>query len=406
MSSDRRDAGQAVVALPPAAVIETIAGDVAGVRARYAAGHRHGRLQLAAVRSWDPADLALAACEPRAQAVAPETWGFLDVETTGLGTGAGVLVFLVGLAGWDGGDFVVEQYWLRDIGEEPAFLDAVAARLGSFAGVVSFNGKAFDVPLLRTRAALVRRGALAVPLHVDLLHVARRLWRHRVPERRLGRLEADLLGFVRHDDIAGAEVPAIYHECLRRGRWDLLEPVLRHNRDDLLSLCALVPVATAFLAQGRDADAPGDDRLCVARVFERAGHTAAARDLYAGAAASGASPAVQRASLERLARLQKRMGTKEAAREAWMRLAALAPSLAQPYEELAKLAEHRDRDPVRALAWVERGLASAVLDDAQSQAFRHRRARLEHKLRRRPPAGPGHPGVPDAAPDFFLEVWT
>src|SRR5918992_4842624 len=51
----------------------------------------------------------------------------LDTETTGLGTGAGTLAFLVGIGIWDGDRFRVRQLLLPDQPDEPALLDAVAA---------------------------------------------------------------------------------------------------------------------------------------------------------------------------------------------------------------------------------------------------------------------------------------
>src|SRR3990170_1862084 len=53
----------------------------------------------------------------------------LDTETTGLATGAGTVVFLVGLGRWDGQRFRVTQLFLPDHADEPAFLGILAAEL-------------------------------------------------------------------------------------------------------------------------------------------------------------------------------------------------------------------------------------------------------------------------------------
>ncbi|HET7678073.1 MAG TPA: ribonuclease H-like domain-containing protein, partial [Candidatus Limnocylindrales bacterium] len=90
----------------------------------------------------------------------------LDTETTGLGTAAGTLVFLVGLGSWDGQRFVVRQYLLPDHPDEPAFLDAVAAAIPDGAWLVTYNGRGFDWPLLVTRFRMQRRPP---PLHAGHL---------------------------------------------------------------------------------------------------------------------------------------------------------------------------------------------------------------------------------------------
>ena len=53
--------------------------------------------------------------------------------------------------------------------ERVADLDRGASML------VTFNGKSFDLPLLRTRWVLARIEAPREPPHLDLVHVARRL---------------------------------------------------------------------------------------------------------------------------------------------------------------------------------------------------------------------------------------
>src|SRR5688572_10480027 len=76
----------------------------------------------------------------------------LDLETTGLAGGTGTLAFLVGLGRFDdAGRFSVEQLLLGSPAHEPAMLDALEAVLAGVTLLVSFNGRSFDVPLLRTR---------------------------------------------------------------------------------------------------------------------------------------------------------------------------------------------------------------------------------------------------------------
>src|SRR5438445_12061729 len=120
----------------------------------------------------------------------PSQWLFLDTETTGLAGGTGTYAFLIGLAWWESGALQVEQFFMRDFGDEHAILHEVASRLAERHVLVTFNGKSFDWPLLENRFTMKR--SIAVPslaAHLDLLHPARALWRLRLGSVRLVELE-------------------------------------------------------------------------------------------------------------------------------------------------------------------------------------------------------------------------
>src|SRR5207244_1041051 len=83
---------------------------------------------------------------------------------------------LVGGAGQAEGDrFVVRQFFMRDLNEEPALLAALAPLVARADGLVTYNGSGFDVPLLETRFVLARRRWPDL-WHLDLLAPARRVW--------------------------------------------------------------------------------------------------------------------------------------------------------------------------------------------------------------------------------------
>ena len=86
--------------------------------------------------------------QPRAEAMSPRAlrliapdsgeavsdigqWLFLDTETTGLAGGTGTYAFLVGLGWWEEDGFVVEQFFMRNHGEEPSLLLDVLERLAA-----------------------------------------------------------------------------------------------------------------------------------------------------------------------------------------------------------------------------------------------------------------------------------
>ena len=110
---------------------------------------------------------------------------FLDTETTGLAGGTGTCAFLIGIGAVEGSQFAVRQFFLRDYPEEKATLAALTKALENDDGLVTFNGKTFDIPLLETRYALARlKSPFGRLLHLDLLHPARRMWKLRLEKLR------------------------------------------------------------------------------------------------------------------------------------------------------------------------------------------------------------------------------
>ncbi|MCT8337115.1 exonuclease [Methanoculleus sp. Afa-1] len=171
---------------------------------------------------------------------APEEFVFLDIETLGLSSRP---VFLIGLGRVSGGTISVRQYLSRSVGEEAATLAAVLPDLeAEGAALVTFNGRAFDVPYIRDR--LARHGIradLALP-HFDVLHFARGRWRNSLGSCRLGALEEGVLGLAREDDVPSRMVPEFYETYRRTRNPGPLVPVVEHNRQDIVSLARLFAV--------------------------------------------------------------------------------------------------------------------------------------------------------------------
>ena len=219
---------------------------------RLAASHRMGRVSLLPARDASSELLALLALDPSLAACDPSRALYLDTETTGLAGGAGTVAFLVGLAYWDGDvaagnrGLMIEQILVRRLGEEAPMLEHVAARIRDASMLISYNGKSFDLPLIRTRFVMAKVEAPDEPPHFDLLHVARRLHRARLRARtdqatcKLTTLEKLILGFERHDDVPSADVSAHYLHFLRTGETKALLGVVEHNAWDVIAMAALV----------------------------------------------------------------------------------------------------------------------------------------------------------------------
>jgi len=316
---------------------------------------------------------------------------FIDLETTGLAGGTGTVPFLVGMGFFRGDRFVVTQYFLGELGEEERMIGDLARFFeeGGFRSVVTYNGKAFDVPLLETRFVLARRVYRLSDLpHLDFLFSARHLWKHKHESCRLFHLAREVVNAGRTEDIPSAEIPYRYFDYLRTGNFDLIEPILYHNVEDILSLLGLV-VAGAELFAGHASPGREDegalpdplDLFGVARILESVGDTERSVALFERALGGGL-PSVVEASLKRKLSLHfKRSAEWEKAVSLWKDLSSDDQLFC--FRELAVYYEHRTRNFAEALRISEEGLTLAVrVSDPFESDFRRRIERLNAKMKK------------------------
>jgi tetratricopeptide (TPR) repeat protein len=270
---------------------------------------------------------------------------YIDTETTGLSGGSGTLPFLIGMARFEGRELVVEQLLLERPGHEAAMLLRLAEEITRSSCIVSYNGKSFDWPLLRTRFILNRVPAPRVPAHLDLLHCARRVYKRRLGAVRLVHLEEQILGFTRVDDISGELIPQTYLGFLR-GQVPARElvPIVDHNRHDLVALAAMQgELVRRFRAL--DASQDARDQLGFARVAARASDAQRALSFAHGAAEADVRGELAPEALYLAGELKLKQGDVEGARAAYLQSAESAPAhseqAARAHLALAKLLEHR-----------------------------------------------------------------
>lgn len=335
----------------PGDVADTEFGPLHTLVRRYGHVHRHGDAAIEPARDVTGSLLARLALDETLGDVDASRLVFLDTETTGLAGGTGTIPFLIGVGYFDGSAFVVEQWLLRRFGEEMPMLAALEARLASASGIVTYNGKSFDWPLLRTRYVLHRRRAPVVPAHVDLLHCARRLVKHRVSSTRLVELERALLGHVRVDDIDGALIPEVFMQLARHGHHPDVPRVLDHNAMDLVAMPALLARLAAQLT-GTLEGAAGEDHLACTRVLSRAGDEDGVMRFASFASEAGDDDPAAHALLiaARHARSRGEVAETRALLERAHARATLDLTRAHVALALSKHFEHRERDLERAVA--------------------------------------------------------
>lgn len=315
---------------------------------------------------------------------------FLDTETTGLSGGAGTIAFLVGVGYFDEEQFTVLQYFLRSPDDEPAMLTALEEQVGRRPGVVSFNGRSFDLPLLENRYILNRKPPpfLDVP-HFDLLHPSRRLWRDLLDSCSLVSLERNVLGVVRDQaDVPSSVIPLIYRDYLRTGNAVEMPRIFYHNQVDVVSMVTLATrLCTAFERPSVELG-HGIEWLSLGRWYEGLGLTAEADRAYRRAIEFDLEEESLRTALFRLGRLLKRAGRREEAAVAWRQLAALEKDGVQGHVELAKYCEWYTRELEQAAEWTRRALSLVGSWPRGRRAkvhheLIHRLARLERKICRK-----------------------
>ncbi|MCL6430046.1 MAG: ribonuclease H-like domain-containing protein, partial [Anaerolineae bacterium] len=363
----------------PGVEVETEEGACFLSETRYPREHRHGQMPVGAVLEHRPSALRLLLGEADSFETDFHGLAFLDTETTGLAGGTGTYAFLVGVGRFEEDEFVVRQYFMRDIPEEPAMLALVRRVLSDCRGLVTFNGRVFDWPLLETRFAMNRQPPpLVNAYHLDLLVPARRLWRRRLKSCALSSLEEHVLCVQRSgNDVPGWAIPGLYRDFLQWGRAEPMRQVFYHNAHDILSLATLAAWLCATLSEPLHALSHGEDLLSLAQRREVDGDLASATELYERCLRCQLAPEERHAAMHRLARLYRRAGRAEDAVALWHALAEERD--VEACIALAKYYEHTVRDLARARTLTTRALA---LLGQQPRPDRRRLAEAERRLGR------------------------
>ena len=352
----------------------------------YDSDYRHG---WAPLETDAPLNLMAAwAKDSRLLEMSLESFIFLDTETSGLSGGTGTYAFLVGAGRFEqnasGRTFRLLQFFMRDPGEEAALLEALTDFLAPCEALVTYNGKAFDAPLLKTRYIL---HDIPIPFedyaHVDLLHLARRLWRDRLPSRTLKYIEENVLGAPRtSEEVPGYEIPWLYFDYLRTGDVSEMKGIFYHNAMDIVALAAMFGLTVSMLHNPFDDELiqHGLDVIALAKLHEDLDQWDRAARLYERGLEMDLGEEDFWKAVHRLSVLQKKRGDLGSAVELWKQAAAQGHVYA--YVELAKHYEHRERDYQQAQKWAAAAMEQVKSGELPAYIREHWQPQLEHRLKR------------------------
>lgn len=365
----------------PGRIHSTRSGETFIVETTFPAEYHHGHaplglsVSLATIADW--------AKEARIGQCQPGKMVFLDIETTGLSGGTGTYAFLVGLGRFQGDGFALTQIFMRDPAEEEAVLDALTQFLQPLDALVTFNGKAFDAPVLRSRYIV---NGHSIPFldaaHLDLLPLARRLWRERLESRALGSLETNILGATRsEEDIPGWLIPQMYFDYVRSGDARPLKGVFYHNAMDVVAMAALLSHTAQMLDRPLVFAAEhGLDLIAIGRLFEDLGRFDEAVSLYSRGVEDSVPEAILNETIRRLSFVQRRRGDIPATLELWRQAAKTRQVYA--FVELAKYYEHKMGDYAEAERQTRAALVLVRAPDYPVGAGKRWLKDLDHRLTR------------------------
>jgi len=304
---------------------------------------------------------------------------FLDTETSGLSGGTGTFAFLVGIGTFTDLGFRLQQFVIRDPTEENAMLLHLTNIVKPQSVFVTFNGKSFDIPLLSNRLVVNRIPAnIRENSHVDMLHLARKIWRHQLPSCSLKDLERDILGMERSDEeVPGWMIPEIYFEYLRTGEADRLGNVVYHNAQDIVSLAALFIHLSDMLEKNSSMDTYSvSDLLAIGKIFMETGSIDLAKQVFLTSLERADAGNEKIALNNLLGRIYKAECKSQHAVQYWME--AGNNGSIEACIELAMFNEHKSRDPHTALQWAENAL---TLLSGQSTTYYSKTVKVELEKR-------------------------
>lgn len=283
----------------------------------------------------------------------PNQLFFFDTETTGLGGGVGNTIFILGHAHLKDNEFILTQHILPHPGAEVPLYHSFLSDV-NYRTLVTYNGKSFDWPQVKTRHTLVREHVPKLPEfgHFDLYHGARRIWKHKLERMKLAIVEKEVLGVNRVDDVPGFLAPMIYFDYVERKDPEGMLKILKHNEIDILSLITLY-THLSFQILGIDKSQTIEEKYELGKWFSSLGEISFAKEVYHDIEKDDKKVSI--ASQLQLGYIYKKQKKLD---ESLLYFQAVAHSNIVEFQieacvEAAKIVEHHEKDFSKALNFCE-----------------------------------------------------
>ncbi|MDG5470606.1 ribonuclease H-like domain-containing protein [Jeotgalibacillus sp. ET6] len=349
---------------------------------RYPLTFKQGRYELGecfkAVEAWNNSDYKHPLSAKRHSL---KDLFFFDTETTGL-RGVGSTIFMLGYAQFTDSEVILKQHVLTHPGYEVplylSFLENV-----DYSTLVTYNGKSFDWPQVKSRHTLIRDHVPKLPEtgHFDLYHASRRLWKHKMESVKLTDVEKHILKFERQDDLPGYLAPAIYFDFVERKHPEGIIKVLDHNEKDILSLISLYTHIT-FQLLGQDQEQTSYEKVEAGKWYKAAGDHAASRLLLEQAYSEDLQ---NYAAAHSLAFSLKKKGEIHEAAVLWMKVCENGSPREKRESaiELAKYYEHHEKNTDYAIQYTQKARESLIDDETiKSSVMKNEMTKIHHRLQR------------------------
>ncbi|WP_445492262.1 ribonuclease H-like domain-containing protein [Niallia sp. 03133] len=326
---------------------------------KYPLTHQHGKYRfkecLTAVEAWNHSTFEHPLSSKGHKA---SDLFFFDTETTGLGGGTGNTIFILGYAQLMEDSVVLKQHILPYPGGEVPLFKSFLENV-DYTTLVTYNGKAFDWPQVKTRHMFVKEHVPKLPEfgHFDLYHGAKRMWKHRLERAKLSIVEEEVLEVKRKNDVPGFLAPMIYFDFVERKNPEGMLAILKHNEIDILSLITLYTHLSYQLLQ-KDQLISAKETLEAGRWYSALGDGEAAKDILHRIKDNHSEETLMAQFI--LAKHAKKEKNLAAASVLWLNIVENYTEntneriILDCYIELAKIAEHKEKNFREALDWTSK----------------------------------------------------
>jgi len=312
-----------------------------------------------------------------------ENFLIFDLETTGLAGGTGTYPFLMGFGTFEEHGIRIYQYLLPEFGREiSAYIDLMKIWTEK-STLLSYNGKSFDYPLLRNRLILNRMDNPFVEYrHLDLLHLARRLWKSVLPSCSLGTVEKRIFNFNRWRDIEGSQIPQAYFAFLQTSDTSDIKRIIDHNQLDIVSLARLLFYLDQIENSELNSNFPDREKISMFNIAVNISDLSRIEPIINSFASENKK--IPNKSLKSYSILLKRKDKWQKAIEIWQKFIENGDEIMFSCEELAKYYEHREKNIERAINYTKRAIDFfSIIEEIQVQEeMGERKNRFEHRLNR------------------------